>query len=411
MSAPSSARAPSGPAVPGSRSAAVVGGFAAFAVRLAFLAALAVFAASSFLRHQHAAAVGERAALALEQRALAAELAGWAPRIAAGEGAAESVLPGLRRRALGVLVRLPPEAPEELRAAWVRIVTGLDGVRGEWRRIRGLRARIVDLRVEAAGLRDRSLRLANLLNVDGGSGEGPPARPAAMAVAVLFVVPRAFAAEMRGVEFVEFPDTRGLDRAAPLLALWKRAAEDLFENGVPPPAGFEARLDLADLPARIRALGEPLAEARAAARALAPARAALERLAADEAALALLAPRFEAATAAAAAPPPVFGVSNEAWRLGSGAAALAALLVMVRRRGGGRLPADTAPAPPAFGEAAGSERRLRGLSDEALAGVRDAGEVRAPGEEVPHEIVEQLEDIRDALDRIGEEEDAGKRPA
>ncbi len=407
MSDPSPARAPSGPAaVPGSRPVAAGGrsaGGGAFAVRLAFLAALAVFAAASFLHYRHAADAAERAALVREQRALAAGLAEWARAAAAGEGAAEAALPGLRRRSLGVLVRLPPEAPRELRAAWTGVVAALDRVRGEWRRIRSQRARVEDLRVEAARLTDRSRRLADLLA--GGAGEGPQA---ALAVKALSVAPRAFGTELRRAAF---PDTMGLERAAPLLAVWERAAEALVEDGVRRLAGAEAQLDLATLPERVRSLVEPLAEARAAARALAPARAAFERLAAGGAAAARLAPQIEAA----AAPPPVFGVSNDAWRFGAGAAAFAALLVLVRRRGGGRSPAGAAYAPPlTLGDAAASgERPAPAFSDEALAEVRDAGE------EVPREIVEQLEGIRDALDRIGEDapgdriggEDAGQRPA
>ncbi len=325
------------------------------------LGALAVFAAVSFIRSEHRAQADLRYALAGEQRSAAAATTALAEDFAAGTVPAASRVAALRTRSLELLARIPSRPVADLPAEWERLATGLDFIEAQRARILEFQAGVEALRGQARDLREDSERLAGVL---AGAGVVPSGRAEALAI-----TSRQFAGE---IDRSRPTDPAGLERARELLEVHAYvrgllAAELARQPTAAPPAGGTPvpNTELAAIEPRIDAVRRRLDAVLAMAVALESVSAELRQLAEGSTRVVALLPKFDARSGPA---PALLGHSLETWLLGSAALALAGLLGLFRRHVR-LLRAEAAGLDRAWGEAAESDWRARGLVRDLLRAV------------------------------------------
>lgn len=355
----------SSPSVPPGRPAAArepagTGGrFFAFVCWIVLLLATAVLVAVSFIRSEHREAAGRRYAIAAEQRSVAEAAAKLAEDVAGGSVPAVSRVSGLRDRSLELLARVPPRPVAVLPAEWGRLAAGLDAIEAEWARVLAFRTGLEALRREARFLREDSDRLAEALSA---GGAVPPGGAGALAI-----TSRQLGEE---VERVRLTDPAGLDRARLLLDVHARVQRLLAAGIARQPTGGAPRAgsapvrdaELAAVGSRLDATRERLEAVLGTAGELGAVSGELRNLAESSARVVELLPEFEAR---GGRPPMPFGASLDTWLARSAGLALAALLGLFwgRLR---LLRAEAAGLDRAWGEAAESDWRARGLVRDLL---------------------------------------------
>ena len=326
----------------------------------ALLGGITLFALVSFVRLEHRAEADRRYALADEQRSAAEEAATLAKDLAAGTALVAAGVSTLRTRSLAILVRLPPEPEARLRTEWARIAGGIDTLEAEWTRILEFQSGLEALQGAGRTLREGSDRLANALS--GSEGAAPLGWAKALSL-----VSRRFAEEVARAGLSE---PAHLDRARELLDI-HASVRSLPPTGTtrhpsgtassagttPPPhtefAAFDDGLDAAR---------KRLAEVRRMAGALEPASTALRNLTASSARVMEFLSDFEARIRRQ---PAFLGASLDGWFLCCAILAFAGLLALSWRRF--RLfRSEVAGLDRAWGEAAASDWRARGLVRDLL---------------------------------------------
>lgn len=357
MSEPSSSVPRDGQAA-ARHSAGTGGALSAFLCWLVLLAAIAVFAAVSFIRSEHRAQADLRYALAGEQRSVAAATTALAEDLATGTVPAASRVAALRARSLELLARIPSRPVADLPAEWERLATGLDFIEAQWARILEFQAGVEALRGQARDLREDSERLGEVL---AGAGVVPPGRAEALAI-----TSRQFVGEL---DRSRPTDPAGLERARELLEVHARVRGFLAAELARQPAAAPRtegtpvpNPELAAIEPRLDAVRKRLDGVLSTAVALESVSAEIRQLAEGSARVVALLPKFDARSGPA---PTLLGHSFETWLLGSASLALAGLLGLFRRHGR-LLRAEAARLDRAWGEAAESDWRARGLVRDLL---------------------------------------------
>ncbi len=326
---------------------------------LVLLLAAAVLVAVSFIRSEHREAASRRYAIAAEQRSVAEAAAKLAEDVAGGSVPAVSRVSGLRDRSLELLARVPPRPVAALPAEWGRLAAGLDAIEAEWARVLAFRTGLEALRRQARFLREDSDRLAEALSA---GGAVPPGGAGSLAI-----TSRQLGEE---VERVRLTDPASLDRARSLLDVHARVQRLLAAGIARQPTGGAPRAgsapvrdaELAAVGSRLDATRERLEAVLGTAGELGTVSGELRNLAESSARVVELLPEFEAR---GGRPPMPFGASLDTWLARSAGLALAALLGLFwgRLR---LLRAEAAGLDRAWGEAAESDWRARGLVRDLL---------------------------------------------
>ena len=322
---------------------------------LVLLPAAAALAVGSFIRAEHREAADLGYALADEQRSVAAAAAKLVEDMAGGPIPAVSRASALRARSLELIALVPLRASAELQAEWGRLAADLGAIEAGWARILAFRTGLEALRREARILREESDRLAEALSAGDAILRG--------GAETLAIASRQFSEE---VDRVRLADPAGLERARPLLEVNARAQRLLAAGNARPSA--LAALDatgLATVGARIDSARERLEAVIAMAGELGAVPEEVRRIAAGSARVARLLPEFEARGRRS---PVLFGASLDTWLVRAAVLALAALLGLSWRRGR-LLRAEAAELDQAWGEAAESDWRARGLVRDLLRAV------------------------------------------
>lgn len=320
---------------------------------LVLLPAVAVLAAASFIRAEHLADADRRHTLADEQRSVAAAAAKLVQDLAEGTVPAVSRVSALRARSLELRTLVPLRDAPGLEAEWGRLAAGLGAVEAEWESILTFRTGLEALRRETRILWEGSNRLAEAL-----SARDDVLRGGAEALAV---VSRQLSEE---VGRVRLTDPAGLDRARSLLDVHARVRRLLAAGLAAPPTGRAPAPDaeLASIATQIGPARERLGAALAMAGALGAVPEEVRRIAVSSARVVDLLPEFEARGRRS---PVLLGASLDAWIVRSAALALAALVGLLWRRRR-LLRAEAAELDQAWGEAARSDWRARGLVRDLL---------------------------------------------
>ena len=361
----------------------------AFLCWLVLLPAVAVLATASFIRAEHREAVDRRYALADEQRSVAAAAGKLVEDLAGGPAPAVSRVSALRARSLELLALVPLRASAELQAEWGRLAASLGAIEAEWARILTFRTGLEALRHEARVLREGSDRLAEAL-----SARDDVLRGGAEALAV---ASRQLSEE---VDQIRLADPSGLDRARSLLDVHARVRRFLAAGLAAPPAGRASAPDaeLASVGAQIGSARGRLEAILGMAGELGAVPEEVRRIAASSARVAHLLPEFEARSRRS---PVLFGASLDAWIVRSAALALAALLGLLWRRLR-LLRAEASELDRAWGEAAGSDWRARGLVRDLLRAIysldRKGAARGAPAD--PGELEGRVREATASLPRI-----------
>ena len=351
MSEPSPSVPPGGQAA--ARNSARTGG-RLFAVLcwIVLLPAAAVLAVGSFVRAEHREAADLGYALAEEQRSVAAAAAKLVEDMAGGPLPAVSRASALHARSLELIALVPLRASAELQAEWGRLAAGLGAIEAEWARILAFRTGLEALRREARILREESDRLAEALSAGDAIVRG--------GAETLAIASRQLSEEVDRARLV---DPAGLERARALLDVLARAQRLLAAGiGRLPVLAAPGAESLATVGARTGAARERLEAVVAMAGELGAVPEEVRRIAAGSARVARLLPEFEARGRRS---PALLGASLDALLMRAAVLALAALLGLLWRRDR-LLRAEAAELDQAWGEAAESDWRARGLVRDLL---------------------------------------------